>query len=647
MAINPYIKSFQKLFVSFGSFVPHKEYIAFFNSLILHEDIIEVWLEYIELLIERSEFFAAKETIDSMIFRASHLNKLELLDALAYMLNNHLGQSEMFQSNLNLAHAYLKRKHYSKAYQNYLKLSHSRSDFSIVKNMGRSLAGCADREELIAFYQSKYKEFYQHVEFLNEMALAYYSNHQIIKAITIFKKALDIDNQSLVALKNLSLLSMEIGEIELAKQYFEGYFNKNPHDESMRRCFFFCLNYDPFASMQEIYQKISDWGKMIPGHSMYLNAQSKTESRSKRLRVGYVSPDFRQHAAKYLLEALLDYSDKDQVDVYCYANVSQIDEVTDVLREKAENWRFVRHLSESQIAHLIACDEIDVLVDVAGHTANHLLGVFALKPSPIQMTLYPMTTGIPNIDFRFIDPYLCPESSEKYNSEELIKLSHCFFCFEPSSFPPINHSLPSQKNGYVTFGSFNNVTKLNSSVLELWSQILKSLPDSKLMIKSKVLKDLEVQEMLLNRFQKLGINPSRIILSGPLSFHEHLNLYNQIDVALDPFPFNGHTTTCEALGMGVPVITLKGEQQYGDFSRAGFSILSHLALEQLITNQCEDYLLKAIEVSKDVQFRIELKQNLRHQIHESKLGDLKGFVASLEMHYKNTWQTYFKTLNSD
>lgn len=357
------------------------------------------------------------------------------------------------------------------------------------------------------------------------------------------------------------------------------------------------------------------------------------------LRVGYVSPDFVNHAVAFFFEPVLAAHDRSQVHVTCYAEVAVPDGVTRRLRESSDQWRDIAGRSDAEVAARIRADRIDVLVDLAGHTANNRLLVFARRPAPVQISWlgYPNTTGLEAIDHRLTDAICDPPGlTEAWHSERLLRLPGGFCCYRfPEEAPAVAPS-PAPASGLVTFGCFNHAAKLTLAVTALWSRLLQAVPGGRLLLRSPGLSDPETAEAMRARFVAHGIAADRIATEGTrLSLRDHLGRYAGVDVALDPFPYNGTTTTCEALGMGVPVVTLAGREHR---SRVGASLLTRLGFPEWIAASPEAYLAIARKLALDRPALASLRSGLRERMRASPLCDAPGFTRQLEAAFLSAWR---------
>jgi predicted O-linked N-acetylglucosamine transferase (SPINDLY family) len=358
---------------------------------------------------------------------------------------------------------------------------------------------------------------------------------------------------------------------------------------------------------------------------------------SRRLRIGYVSPDFVNHAVAYFFEPVLSAHDRGRFEITCYSDARVPDDVTLRLRGRSDRWREIAGQSDEKVAALIREDGIDILVDLAGHTARNRLLVFARKPAPIQVTWlgYPNTTGLDAIDYRLTEAISDPPGNEAWHSERLIRLPESFSCYQPSVDSPAVGPLPAVSAGNVTFGCFNHLAKVTPPAIELWSRILRSEPSSHLLLKSRGLADPETAARVREDFDGHGIERDRIELNGEeLSMTRHLDLYNRVDIALDTFPYNGTTTTCEALWMGVPVVTLAGRTHV---SRVGASLLTHLGQPEWIAESSEAYVNCCRDLAGDLPRLADIRTTLRELMRSSPLCDGPRFTRNLENAFSDIW----------
>jgi protein O-GlcNAc transferase len=478
---------------------------------------------------------------------------------------------------------------------------------------------------------------------------AYYNLGNALRAVGKLNEALDayrrasqLTPDNINAYNNLGMLLQAQGDLEAALATYRQALALDAHFADAHSNLLLSLHYGPDVDPAELFAEHQRWGEqhgaplaaMIPTHT---NARDP----KRRLRIGYVSPDFRAHSVSHFIAPVLTHHERRHFEVYCYYNARQIDATTERLRGLADHWRDIAHLSDAEVTALIGQDGIDILVDLAGHTAHNRLPLFARKPAPLQVTYlgYPDTTGLATIDYRLTDALTDPPgASERFHTEALVRLPQGFLTYQPSlESPPVN-ALPALGDDHITFGSFNNATKLNTAVIALWAQILRALPRAHLLLKAAQLGDADTAERFRQRFVSEGIAPERVQTLGAFASEgDHLKVYHRIDIALDPFPYNGTTTTCEALWMGVPVITLAGTTHAG---RVGVSLLTQAGLAELITPTPEAYVELAIELANDLPRLQGLRQSLRERLAASALCDAKGFTRALEAAYRGMWEKY-------
>ncbi len=428
---------------------------------------------------------------------------------------------------------------------------------------------------------------------------------------------------------NLALALLAVGEIEQAHAALESSIAIRPDARAPRSALLFLLCHHPAIDGAAILAEHRRWNEL---HARALAPavapRAAASAPGRKLRVGYVSADFRRHALAYFIEPLFANHDRDRFELVCYSNTRRADEVTDQLRSHVSAWRDITALSDEAAAGLVARDRIDILIDLSGHTADSRLLIFARKPAPVQLSYvgYPNTTGLATMDYRISDACMDPPGvADAMYVEKLLRMPHSLWCYRPPAPMPAVGALPALKRGVITFGSLNSFTKLNRKVLDLWARILVRLPASELLIAGVPAG--ETGTRLRERFAAHGIDSARLHLTGKLDFDEYLSLYRRIDIGLDAFPYNGGTTTCESLWMGVPVVTLAGK--YG-VARAGASLLAGAGLTELIADSPGHYVDIAANLGRETHRLAELRGSLRGLMRRSPLMDEAGFTRAFE-----------------
>jgi len=358
------------------------------------------------------------------------------------------------------------------------------------------------------------------------------------------------------------------------------------------------------------------------------------KQRSGRIRIAYVSRDFRSHAVNYFFEPVLAHHDKSRFEVFCYSDVAQPDQVSRRLQEIVEHWHDIPNWDDERVCEQVRLDGIDILVDLAGHTKHNRLGVFAVKPAPCQLSWlgFPNTTGLRAMDYRVVDHYTAPDEDDFPGSEDPLRLADVFACFRPPGDSPPVHPAPLVHNGFITLGCLHKLEKLNTGVIALWARILSENPETRLLLVRDQLDDWQ-QQRLRTSFLQHGISSDRLMMNHLSdSQQDFFELFGKIDILLDTFPWSGHTLACCALWMGVPVVSMKGNSHAG---RMVASVLNLLGLNELIAEDTEAYNRIASDLCSDKDRLIRYRNTLRDRCEQSPLRDEKGFTKKLEAEYRS------------
>jgi predicted O-linked N-acetylglucosamine transferase (SPINDLY family) len=402
------------------------------------------------------------------------------------------------------------------------------------------------------------------------------------------------------------------------------------------------LLYHPAYGAQVIAEECGRWNAQhAEPLKKFITAHNNDRDPDRRLRIGYVSPDFRDHVVGRNILPLLRHHDRRQFEIISYAQVPRADAITGLLQQNVDGWRNIAGLSDAQVAEQIRKDRIDLLVDLAFHTADNRLLVFARKPAPVQVTWLgcPASTGLTAIDYRLSDPYLDPPGmDESIFSERTIRLPDSFWCYGPPDGRdiPVN-SLPALDRGFVTFGCLSTFAKINDAALSLWAKVMHQVQDSRLLLLAPVGSP---RQRTLDRLAQEGIDPGRIEFVPRQSRQKYLELYHRIDLGLDSFPYNGHNTSLDSFLMGVPVITRVGQKTV---SRAGWSQLSNLGLGELAGHSDDQFVRIAVELARDLPRLQELRSTLRRRLEQSPLMDAQRFARNIEAAYRQIWRQWVAT----
>ena len=412
-------------------------------------------------------------------------------------------------------------------------------------------------------------------------------------------------------------------------------YRRAPRDPDLASAELFALNAAENISGSELFARHAAFGRELEQAVPARFGFSSRKDAARRLRIGYVSADFSYHVVALFMLPVLERRDRRALEVFCYSTSERVDEYTRQLMKASDTWRPAAGMSDAQLADTIHADGIDILVDLAGHSGEPQLRVFAQKPAPIQCTWlgYLNTTGLTRIDYRITDAHADPGDGQ--HTEKLARLPHSQWCYRPFMQSMPAGSPPMRGNGFVTFGSFNQVLKLSQTSRKLWAQILSRVPGSKLAVLG--VPSGRAHDELLADFAKAGIGADRVQVVPYVSLQDYFTWYNQVDIALDTTPYSGGTTTCDALWMGVPVLTAPGERPS---SRSAASILTTAGMGDWIASSAEDYVNRAVEFAGDAQLLANLRVTLRARLQASPLMDEEGFARALETVYRQMWRTY-------
>ncbi len=462
------------------------------------------------------------------------------------------------------------------------------------------------------------------------------------EAIVEYRRAIEINPNHILAHNNLGLALREIGQFDLAIESLTRAVALQPTTQKLVQNLVSTLNYAPDMQPTDIFIAHKHFGQQFERPiARFAQRAGENENSARPLRIGYVSPDFRQHSVAHFIEPVLAAHDKKKFEVFCYYNDTVSDDTTLRIQSLVPHWRVIAELSDHIAARKVQEDQIDILVDLAGHTNRNSLMMFARKPAPVQVTWlgYPNTTGFSCMDYRITDALCDPVGmTDSLHTEKLIRLPDCFSCFTPPAQSPTIGALPARNGGEIMFGSFNYFIKMNEQVIETWARILARVANSRLTLKYRSLNSESVQTVVRAAFAKHGVTRERLVLLGnDASQLDHLARYNSIDIALDPFPYNGTTTTCDALWMGVPVIALAGRTHV---ARVGVSQLTNIGLSELIAADVDSYVDIAVALANDLPRLTQLRGSLRERMKTSPLMDAPRFTRNLERAFHEMWLTH-------
>jgi len=427
-----------------------------------------------------------------------------------------------------------------------------------------------------------------------------------------------------------------LGRMEEALASFEQAIAYAPDNPVAHGSALFSLHYDPRRSPMDLLAEHRLWGQRHADALARTSPLPNEASPHRPLRIGFVSADFRTHPVSFFCEGLFAHHEREAYHFTAYSAVFSPDAWTNRLRPLVEDWVDVAALTDLELARRIEADQIDILIDLAGHTAANRLLAFARKPAPVQISWmgYFNTTGLAAMDYLLVDSVLAPESEPAPFVEQPLRLPGGYLAYRGPQDAPEPHRVPGQP---LTFGCFNTSSKITANVIALWARILEAEPGSRLLLRNATFDDPLAREQYIQAFAAAGIAAERVELRGGAPHLELLATYADIDVALDPFPYNGGTTTCEALWMGVPVVTLAGDRFV---SRVGASILTAAGHPEWICHQPDEYVERALALGRDPALRAALRLDLRNQLCSSTLGDTEAFTRRFEHALRSVWHRW-------
>lgn len=545
----------------------------------------------------------------------------------------------------NLAHALTETGRYEEAAAETRRLLELRPSAAARNALARALIRCADAgisaahcyDEAAALLQQSWQAADDPTAARLALAYCHRQRGRWTEAAAYCQALLLLEPGNAAAHNELANCCNQLGRITEAILHYRETYRLAPDFPEALASVLACLNYDPDCPPELAAAEHRRWAEQVaaPYYPRFARFDNDRDP-VRRLRIGYVSPDLRRHPVSAIFAPILAAHDRSRVEVTCYYNFAGEDVVTLRLKSLAERWRPVAGIDDDTLCEQIRADHIDILVDLAGHTANNRLLAFARRPAPIQVSWlgYFNTTGLATMDYFLSDPWSSPAGQDRHYVEKLLRLPHTRFCYQAPEYMPGVSPLPAEENGRVTFGCLNNLSKVNEKVLALWGEVLRAVPGAQLLVQAAALDDAPNRSRFGELCARHGIAPARLELRGFIPIDQAPASYGAIDIALDPFPFCGGMTSLEALWLGVPVITLAGETIA---SRQSASMLMNLGLPELIAENAAQYVNMATQLARDLPRLSGLRAGLRQRFATSPLMDYAGFARGLELAYRNMW----------
>ncbi|MDR5876198.1 tetratricopeptide repeat protein [Halomonas sp. CUBES01] len=463
--------------------------------------------------------------------------------------------------------------------------------------------------------------------------------HRYEEAAEKFKKSLELESDKYYAWNNLGNIYKQLGRMEDALRYYDQAFKVNPGSDIAYSNKITTLHYIPGFSLEEIAKECRAWDSYF-NKKTPVRAEPSNKDVEKKLRIGMISDGFRRHPVGYMITSAIEKLVSYNYELYFYSTNYDYDALTTRLQKTAAKWQEIKPLGVEQTEQLIREDEIDILIDLAGHNSGNRMLAIAKEPAPIIMKWVGgliNTTGVKAIDYLISDHIETPEGIDQHYVENLIRLPGDYVCYELPGYEPDVRVLPALKNGYITFGCFNNPTKINPEIVAVWSEILLSVPNSHMFLKGMQFSSDDLKKRVIKLFEECGVPEERLIIEGPSAHQQLLESYNRVDIALDPWPYSGGLTTCEALLMGVPVITMPGPTFAG---RHSASHLVNAGLAELVVGTWEEYRQRAVGLASDLESLGTIRKGLRQQLLDSPVCNARSFAKHLNTALRAAWQRY-------
>jgi len=512
--------------------------------------------------------------------------------------------------------------------------------FEAFNNLGSALAAAGDSAGAIAAFGRARALCPDSLGALRNFATACREAGEYSQAADALRRSLPLDPKPIDALNNLGTLLKDLGRLDEALDCFQQAIKLGPENVTAHCNYLFTMWLHPEFDGKKILDKHLEWNlqRARPLASKRLPHENDRRE-DRRLKIGYVSPDFLLHPVGRFLSPLLENHDHQNFEIFAYFCIATPDSLTPRLRAATDVWRDVAGSSDDQLAQIIRDDRIDILVDLSLHTAENRLLVFARKPAPVQATYlaYPGTSGLDTMDWRLTDRFIDPPGGDESGYSEKSYRLQSYWCYYPCMDFIVDPEPRSRQTGVTTFGCLNNFSKISSVTLQTWIQLLQAVPKSRLVIHAA---PGDHRRIAAEKFSAAGVDPARLIFVPLVSIPDYFKQYQQLDIALDPFPYGGGTTTCDALWTGVPVITLRGRTAVG---RGGVSILSNVGLTELIAENPADYVRLAAELAADIPRLTQLRGQLRERTRLSPLMDAPAFARDVESAYRHMWRQWCGT----
>lgn len=505
-------------------------------------------------------------------------------------------------------------------------------------NLGNALMGLGLYEEAERSFRKSIDLKPDYFEALNNLGNCLRQLGRLIEAETRYREAIRLEPNYVEAHNNIGNVLQDLGRHDEAIASYRDCVARDQGYALAYSNLLYCQNFGDATDIGLAVAQAKEFGERLSAMAHPKCAPNNSTEPFGKLRIGFVSGDFKRHPVGYFIQGLLKNLDRDEFEIVGFPSNAFSDDLTETIRDFCSEWIPIYGMDDALAAETISRQGIHVLFDLSGHTAHNRLSVFAYKPAPVQVSWlgYFATTGLPEMDYFLGDPVMCPVEEEAHFSEKVWRLPETWLCLEPPVEKVQTLPIPALENGHITFGCFGNLAKMGPKVVETWAAILKRVPDSKLFLKSKQLSEPKLVENTQKQFLQHGIEPNRLVLEPPSSRLDYFHAYNQIDIVLDTFPYPGGTTSVDALWMGKPVLTLKGDRF---LSHLGESIVTNAGLKGWIAKDHEDYIEKAMSFAADRNDLAKLSRSLREIVLKTPLFDTERFARGFSRRLKEIWDS--------
>ena len=542
-----------------------------------------------------------------------------------------LGVAQKARGHLEAAHASLRRA-------NVL----SPTNMEILINLGDTCLELGLPDGALASYRKAIEIEPENAVAHNNLGNTYFGLGQFAEAVACYRSAVKLRPDFSAAHGNLGCVLKDIGQPLESIKSLRRALEIAPEDCAVRSNLLFIGHLMEGQSAATLLEEAKLFGETAARLSKPATRWNNLADPARRLRVGFVSGDLNFHPVGFFIEGVLGSLAKrnsGEFEIFAYSNSFRTDPVSQRIKTNCHHWREVFGLMDNEVAEMVDMDGIDILIDLSGHTARNRLSVFAWKPAPIQVTWlgYFATTGLSSIDYLIADPWTLPESEEAHFTETIWRLPETRLCFTPPDTNVVIRPLPALAEKTITFGCFNNLNKMNDTVVAVWARLLAEVPNSRLFLKARQLYRSSAHDDVIDQFMRHGVNSSRLVLEGPEERANYFAAYNRVDIALDPFPYTGGTTTAEALWMGVPVLTLSGKHF---LARQGVGLLMNAGLPDWVATDPDDYVARAVLHASDLEGLADLRTRLRAQVLASPVFDATRFAMHFEAALRGMWKKW-------